>query len=224
VPKAKPAEWFPTAVGTKRVYRWEDGRKGGFSETVTKAETKDGVTTVTVRVVNAEGREQTDVYVVSAGGVERRDTDEFKGVNDRVLALPLKAGEPWEWDVQPIKPLTAPGGTRTPGEPEKVETPAGGVRGGARRGGRDPARGEAGRGRPGEVLGADGLVGAERRAGETEGRDGGARPGLVHPREMTLRVEHQHGHGWEPVAVSLHPVPRRVKKCPGRCHPARAVV
>lgn len=122
VPKIKPAEYFPTAVGTKRVYQLESDPKRQHDDEVVAREEKDGTTRVTVRFGKTDG-----VYVVSADQVVRQAIHKTTGVDELVLKLPLKAGGGWTWDRQGRKGgLLTQGGTIMPGEPETVTTPAGG--------------------------------------------------------------------------------------------------
>lgn len=126
VPKAKAPElYYPTVEGTKYVMRRTVGKETiETTHTVTKAEKKDGVHTVTVSQ-DVGGQNREFKYEVSAKGVFALPREGEKGEPRAVFKLPAKEGETWTTE------RAGPGGgfplttTYTVGKEEEVTVPAG---------------------------------------------------------------------------------------------------
>lgn len=132
VPKGYEApEYFPTAVGAKRVVRVtaqetaKPKRVSEHSEVVVGVEAKDGGKLVSVA---RDGGRPASRYAVSPGGVSRVRQDESAFHPPlRLLRLPSRPGDEWEWDsavTSPLPPARYTGWCRSFG-PEWVEVRAG---------------------------------------------------------------------------------------------------
>jgi hypothetical protein len=124
-PKDPPAEYYPTAVGTKWVYVDKDGVEE--AREVTAAERVDGGLLVTVRRADGGPFEQ---VAVSSGRIDRVSASRFTFAKPySLLKLPPKAGDSWDFDIDfdiAAQPGLLPqAGTMTVGKPETVEVPAG---------------------------------------------------------------------------------------------------
>jgi hypothetical protein len=123
-PKAKgPPSYQPTGVGAR--WEYDDGDRG-WTEEVTKAETKDGETVLTIQFGGQPGRLASERTVaVSGAGVFNRSTGKFTYDPVCMLKLPAKAGQSWEVSLAPQVGLIGYEGTMTAGAAEKVVVPAG---------------------------------------------------------------------------------------------------
>ena len=129
VPKGKPApDYFPTKVGTKRVYRMSGDPRREPSEhtfTVTDVKVKDGATVVALEreVGTARGRVAKfpwGTVRVSKAGVFH--TDSFDPPLP-VLRVPLTPGSSWKWEGTSNKERRSQ--TRTIKGMEVIKVPAG---------------------------------------------------------------------------------------------------
>jgi hypothetical protein len=122
VPKAKPVEpYFPTAVGTRWVYERESGEL--LTEEITDVTVKDGERRVTIRTTQ-NGHHSDEKYTVIEKQVVKCTTGQFK-LDLRVLQLPLKEKDTWEFEIPIQQGLKCDAGTMTVGKAVKVEVPAG---------------------------------------------------------------------------------------------------
>ena len=127
----KPLLFYPTAIGTKRVYQWGNGvdKGSGFTTIVSDVKRKDGAWIVTVNIV--KGEDHTDpfeVVVVTEKSISYGAVG-TAGFQPPLcwLALPAKEGHTWNTHLL----LAYPGqcdllkGRITARSVEKVEVPAG---------------------------------------------------------------------------------------------------
>lgn len=124
-------EYFPTKLGASWVIQVaaqepaKPKRVSEHTEVVTAVEEKDGTKLVTV--ARDDGRPVAR-YAVSPGGVARVRQDGFTFTPPlRLLRLPSRPGDEWEWDsavTSPLPPARLEGRCRAFG-PEWVEVPAG---------------------------------------------------------------------------------------------------
>ncbi|QEL18635.1 TapB family protein [Limnoglobus roseus] len=121
VPKvADQKPFYPTAVGTKWVYRQE---KREWMDEITAAEQRDAVTTLTVRRTEGKALSE-DIFSVSADGVTWVTTDKFP-IEARILKLPLATGDQWSVDPPVVRGIRNEPGEYTVGTAEDVTVPAG---------------------------------------------------------------------------------------------------
>lgn len=123
-------EYYPTKLGAKRVVQVtvqepaKPKRLSEHTEVVTAVEEKDGTKLVTVA---RDGGRAVARYAVSPGGVARVRQDEFTFDPPlRLLRLPTRPGDEWEWDsavTSPFPPARFTGRCRAFG-PEWVEVPS----------------------------------------------------------------------------------------------------
>jgi hypothetical protein len=100
-PKEKAeAPYYPTTVGDRRVYesRTRSG-KSEWTEVVTKVETKDKVTRVSVGLEREKKVEPFAVIEVSDAEIVRASGSGAVGPPKVLLKLPLKAGASWSWEL-----------------------------------------------------------------------------------------------------------------------------
>ena len=119
VPKAKEVELFyPTTVGTKRVVETKKGNKTfEFTETVDKADEKDGVHTVAVKL-----DKEVLTYLVSSKGISCHIPPCDEPMPE--LKLGVKEGETWEHETK-LKGTVVRKTTCTLGKREEVTVAAG---------------------------------------------------------------------------------------------------
>lgn len=125
VPKAVKGtqDFYPSSVGTKWVYAYEDGTNEHTRE-VTASQEKDGVTTFTVTWKQA-GQTQLWDLKKDATGVYRLKQDGLAFDPPHKLIQPKMAdGEEWESEYTSGGRVTYKF-VRTVGKPEQVKTPAG---------------------------------------------------------------------------------------------------
>jgi hypothetical protein len=120
--KERPKPYYATVLGTTLVY--DDGGTDRTQE-VTAVEEKDGETLVTVSDVSAGGKAPLEKVSISARGVFRVASAEFKFYPLCTLRFPVRENDTWEYDLGPQKGLAGQAGTVTVGGVEAVETPAG---------------------------------------------------------------------------------------------------
>jgi len=130
VPKdaGKPVLYFPTEVGTKIEYKDETGGNYQSAGKIVSAETKDGVTTITLewKLANEQdgSRVLQEKLAVSAKGVFRVSLGGMDLTPPMcLLKLPVKRGD--KWDTTFTHGGTKSVGEAYAGEPEVVKTPAG---------------------------------------------------------------------------------------------------
>ncbi|MBX9626779.1 MAG: hypothetical protein K2X82_23460 [Gemmataceae bacterium] len=114
--------YHPTEVGTRWVYSDDEN---GSARVITAADTKDGMTTVQVDKVRADGKTEPDeVVVVSADGVSRVRLGNIPlDPGFRMLDLPAPAGAKWDATFA-FRGTTIRMAARSLG-PAEVEVPAG---------------------------------------------------------------------------------------------------
>ncbi|HEX3151677.1 MAG TPA: hypothetical protein VHR66_26635 [Gemmataceae bacterium] len=117
----KPVLYFPSRVGTKWVY--DEGRETSFE--VSAVEIKADVTIVTVDAIRPKGKSLHEKVSVSAKGVERIQFSNYEPFSYWLLKLPAKVGDSWDFDVAKQSTLRGEKGTKTIGETELIEVPAG---------------------------------------------------------------------------------------------------
>jgi hypothetical protein len=125
VPKPKPkADFYPSAVGTKWVYAYDDGTNEHTRE-VTDATEKDGVTTFTITWKQG-AQTQTWVMKKDADGVSRvsQNGSEFDPPH-QILKAKLADGDEWASEYTLGKGTTKYSHKRTVGKAESVKVPAG---------------------------------------------------------------------------------------------------
>ena len=125
VPKLKaPPDYYPSAVGTKWVYGYEDGTNE-HSREVTASGTKDGVTEFTV-TWKEDGETQVWEFKKDATGVyrTRQDGRDFSPPH-KLFEHRMAAGDEWTSEYTFGNGLTKYQHTRTAGKAEAVKTPAG---------------------------------------------------------------------------------------------------
>lgn len=120
-PKAKDAVYFPTREGDKREYEVRAGGvtvEGGYTDTVTKVEKKDGALHVTITRERPDAKPFVTVIAVGAEGLSRVESDgQPLDKPALLLKLPAKAGTTWDHE--------GGGATHTVVGEEEVEVPAG---------------------------------------------------------------------------------------------------
>lgn len=122
VPKAKPVEsYFPTAVGTKWVYEWQNGKL--IMEEVIEMTEKNGERRVPVRS-SEPGSNWDCMFSVTVKEVVQRTAIQFK-VDFLLMRLPLKEQNSWEFEIPIQQRFKCDAGKMTVGMAEKIEVPAG---------------------------------------------------------------------------------------------------
>lgn len=128
VPKAKKAELFPSAVGTKWEYTHDGDAKDVWVEEVIECEEKDGVVTFKVDITPSAGEKKFEVYRLKDGVLELTATQDGTFDPPMLIAkVGMKAGDEWKSKYT----LKSDGleytmeNVLTVGKAEEVATPAG---------------------------------------------------------------------------------------------------
>jgi hypothetical protein len=124
----KPALYFPTQVGTKFAYKDQSGDDFQSAATITGADTKDGVTTVSVEWVHFNKQDGKrllkEKLAVSAKGVFRVSLNGTELTPPLcLLKLPVKKDD--KWDTSFTSDGVKSEGRAVAGESQEVKTPAG---------------------------------------------------------------------------------------------------